>query len=105
MLIPGLVRFWAISEGWVGLAVLFVAGPFRTHMYLVTLKICISGNCIGAGFPKLRNFRTYFAACCFQEEGLSTQSSNTLPPAWAGNAISKEQAGEPVFNFLTHIES
>lgn len=40
MLIPGLVRFWAISEGWVGLAVLFVAGPFRTHMYLVTLKIC-----------------------------------------------------------------
>ena len=47
----------------------------------------ISGNCIGAGFPKLRNFRTYFAACCFQEEGLSTQSSNTLPPAWAGNAI------------------
>lgn len=29
----------------------------------------ISGNCISAGFPMLRNFRTYFAACCFQGGG------------------------------------
>lgn len=80
--------------GWLqGQLVLFTR-PFtwkgKTFAPYYLTSSFISGNCISAGFPMLRNFRTYFAALLGRRGGVTSPlvdcKSKTGLPHWRGEA-------------------